>query len=350
MASTVALVRGTERSGAICRALDLIADEVRPGERVVVTPNFVSTTRPLAATHVDAVRAVLAFLRDRGAGKILVADGASFSDTMEGFRNFGYLPLRDEFGIELVDLNRDAWVEVEAFDRRLQPVRLRLSRTLAESDYVVSVGPPKTHDTVVATLSLKNVIMGGLIRDQKEGGGSAIPAPLGRLAALGLGTLIPSFVRDWPPLQSVRDWVNRRAIHSDKLAMHQGYPVINLNLYRLARVVRPHLSVIDGTVGMEGNRPIAGTPIELGAVVAGTDFLAADTVAAHLMGFPIEEIGYLHYCRLAGMGAGSLSEIEIRGDDVEACVRPFQPHETYQKQLAWRDERLRDLAPAGAYP
>jgi hypothetical protein len=264
---------------------------------------------------------------------------------MQGYRNFNYLPLKEEFSIELIDLNRDGWIEVDAFNRRLRPVRLRMARTLVDSDYIISVGPPKTHDTVIATLSLKNVIMGGLIRDQKEGSGSAVE----RFAGIGLGSIIPPFVRDWPPLQAVRDWINRRTIHSDKLAMHQGYPAIHLNLYKLAHVVRPHLSVIDGTVGMEGNGPIAGTAVDLGVVIASTDFLAADSLAAHVMGFNLEEIGYLYYCYLDGMGAGLPSEMEVRGDDPEEGVHPFKPHQTYREQLKWREASLRGLVPEGAF-
>jgi len=355
LSSAVALVKGEERNATIARALELISDEFRPGERIVVKPNFVSTTRQLAATHVNAVRTVLDYLRERFeggsdgsstgagslAGRVVVAESASFSDTLDGYRNFGYHPLKEEYGIELIDLNRDDWVEVDAYNSRLNPVKLRLSRTLAESDTIISVSPPKTHDTVIVTLSLKNVIMGGLIRDQKESSGGL----LRKFANLGFSSLIPPFVRDWPPLQSMRDWINRRAIHSDKLAMHQGYPVINLNLFKLAQVVRPHLSIIDGTVGMEGNGPIQGTSVDLGAVIASTDFLAADALAAHLMGFPIDGIGYLHYCALEGMGEADVSELEIRGDTVEECVLPFKPHQTYREQLKWRVDALKDLVP-----
>ena len=72
-------------------------------------------------------------------------------------------------------------------------------------------------------------------------------------------------------------------------------------------------------------------------------------LATHIMGFRLDEIGYLHYCRLAGMGVAELSEMDIRGDDVEACILPFKPHHTYQDQLKWRDESLRDLVPHGSF-
>ena len=63
--SQVALVRGTDRSANVTAALAAVADnlDLSSKERVVVKPNFVSTNRPLSATHVDATRAVIAFLR-----------------------------------------------------------------------------------------------------------------------------------------------------------------------------------------------------------------------------------------------------------------------------------------------
>jgi uncharacterized protein (DUF362 family) len=343
MSSAVALVRGKERMETIPKALDLISDQIHPGKKIVISPNFVSTVKQLGATHADAVRAVLEFLKDKHDGEIVIADGASFSDTMDGYKNFGYYPLRDEFGVELIDLNRDEWVEVDAFNHRLKPVKLRMARTLIESDYIISVSPPKTHDTVIVTLSLKNIIMGGLIRNQKEGDSG--PGLITKIANLGMGFFLPPWIRDWPPLQSLRDFINYTTLKSDKLAMHQGFPVINLNLYKLASLVKPHLSIIDGTVGMQGNGPIWGTPVDLGAVITSTDFMAADALATHIMGFQLDEVGYLHYCSLAGMGVSDIAEMDLRGDDVEDCVIPFEPHETYKKQLNWRHDSLNDLVP-----
>jgi uncharacterized protein (DUF362 family) len=88
---------------------------------------------------------------------------------------------------------------------------------------------------------------------------------------------------------------------------------------------------------MEGAGPSHGDPVDLRVAIASTDFLAADTVATILMGFDPDEIGYLHYCKLGGLGAGDLSDIEIVGNaTVEECRQPFRPHPTYQEQLQWR--------------
>jgi uncharacterized protein (DUF362 family) len=105
----------------------------------------------------------------------------------------------------------------------------------------------------------------------------------------------------------------------------------------LAKVIAPHLSVSDGFVGMEDAGPSSGDPVDLRVAIASTDFLAADTVATTIMGFDPDEVGYLHYCKLGGLGAGDLDNIEIVGNaTIEECRRSFKPHPTYRKQLQWR--------------
>ncbi len=169
--SQVALVRGSDRYNNIVQALNLIEGDIDLGDKklILIKPNFVSTRRQLAATHVDAVRAVLDWLRPRYDGLITIGEGAATSDTFDGYRNFGYLALAEEYNVRFEDLNQDQWVPIEVYDRNLRPMAVRVARTTVESDFRISVGPPKTHDAVIVTLSLKNIVVGSLIRGR--GGG-----------------------------------------------------------------------------------------------------------------------------------------------------------------------------------
>jgi len=111
----VGLARGNKSYEAVRKALDLIADEVKipPDKPILVKPNLVSDTIELAATPVDAVRAVLDFLLSLGAKDLVIGEATAGpeGDTMGGFERFGYLPLQDEYGIELRDLNKDDSLE-----------------------------------------------------------------------------------------------------------------------------------------------------------------------------------------------------------------------------------------------
>jgi uncharacterized protein (DUF362 family) len=344
--STVALFRGADRYQNVLQVLTAIERDVdwAGKQRILVKPNFTSTVISLAATHVDAVRAVLDFLKPRTAGRIVVGEGAGLRDTWEGFRNFGYLPLHDQYGVELVDLNRDDWTTTPVYDKHLQSLTLRVARTVVESDLRISIGPPKTHDTVVVTLALKNLVMSALIRDEKGAGGPDVQDSRARSVGSTLQSvarLVPRRVKALPLILWLKDCAVRQLIRSDKMLMHQSIPVINLNLFALARFIPPHLAILDGFQGMEGDGPNYGTPVDWRIAIASADWLAADTVAAYLMGVEIGEVGYLDYCRRGGLGVGDLDRIDVVGNiSLTECCRVFQPSPTVEKQRAWRDPRI----------
>ncbi|MBU0703278.1 MAG: DUF362 domain-containing protein, partial [Chloroflexi bacterium] len=203
----------------------------------MVKPNFVSVNRQLAATHVDGVRATLDFVRARYTGRIVVAEGAALSPTREGFWNYGYEPLVEEYGVDLVDLNSDDTTPVQIYNRRLRPLTVYLARTVIEADYRISVGPPKTHDMVIVTLSIKNMVMGSLVNPRAVQRGGGAPG-----LVRGMARLLPRRVRQSDLAEWVKGALMGPPAGSSKMAMHQGCQVINLNLALVARHVWPHLT------------------------------------------------------------------------------------------------------------
>ena len=128
------------------------------------------------------------------------------------------------------------------------------------------------------------------------------------------------------------------------MMMHQGFPVMNLNLFLAARHLRPHLSIIDGFEGMEGNGPIHGTPVHLGFALAGTDSVAVDATAARIMGIDPEAIGYLYYCNKYGLGHTNSSNIKLVGmTSFEHLIKPVELHPTFNQQIKWRSEKIERL-------
>ncbi|MCI0398273.1 MAG: DUF362 domain-containing protein [Chloroflexi bacterium] len=345
MSSTVALVRGQERYANVAAALSLVAGQVNLAgcRRVVIKPNFVSTHRQLASTHVDATQAVLDFVRARYDGPLVIAEGSALASTWEGFDHFGFRQMASAYELKLIDLNADETVLVQVYDRHLRPRTLRLARTIVDSDFRISVGPPKTHDTVIVTLSFKNMIMGSLVNRRVAHNNNGHHSN----SRAGLVQVIPRPVRESWTVQRLKARLGLGE-RSDKMAMHQGYPVINLNLAMLAAWVRPHLAIIDGFQAMEGAGPIDGDPVEWRVALAGTDALAVDGLCARLMGFDPTGVGYLDYCRQLGLGC--LEPGEVLGNVTLAEVqRRFRPHPTYASQQQWRlpdvEQWLRPAAP-----
>ncbi|MFC1978585.1 DUF362 domain-containing protein [Chloroflexota bacterium] len=304
----MALIKGHDRYTNVAEALSLIVDQIQLGDKILIKPNFTSVKRQLAATHVDAVRATLDFLVQRTSNEIVIAEGTSSGDAMAGFTNYGYLELAQAYNVRFIDLNKDEPVEIKMLDSKFDVIGIRIAKTVMDADYRISICPPKTHNDVLYTGALKNIVSGAVIRKQRW--------------------LISGLLRWF-------GWL-RRIIGDDKLKLHQGYQAMNLNLYELATIIPPHLSIIDGYQAMEGNGPVYGDEIDLGVAIASTDFLACDTVASWLMGIDINQIGYLAYCEQASLGEANIFDINVVGDKLEDCQMPTKPHYKWEEQLNWK--------------
>jgi uncharacterized protein (DUF362 family) len=99
---------------------------------------------------------------------------------------------------------------------------------------------------------------------------------------------------------------------------------IERSILDIAGAVRPSYAIVDGIVGMEGDGPISGEPVESGVLVFADDQVAADAIGAVLMGSDPERIAYIAE---AGrfLGQTDRDRIEQRGEDPERLTRPFAP-------------------------
>lgn len=289
--SKVYLKKGNRRRENVFESLVGIGDEIKEkiGERtVLIKPNFVSSRIQKAATHVDQLRGILDFLSSFYKKKIIIAEGSA-GNTMEGFENFGYFPLKEEynFEIEFLDLNQDKSEQVIISKGE----SVGVSKTILDpSLFIISAAKLKTHDTVVVTLSLKNLLVGMIVGE-------------------------------------------------DKSKIHQGVKEINKNLFILAQKRMPDLASLDGFLAMEGEGPIRGKMVELGVALASQDALASDRVGVEIMGIDSSNIGYLNYCAENNLGEYDLNKIEIMGDDIEECKskRKFKLHSGIERQLEWKE-------------
>lgn len=222
----VSLVTGGDRADMAFRALQPFAGQIRQAignRRVVLKPNNNEATVPLAATHVDTLEGVLEFFKSiKKVDNVVIAESGASAPTFEGFSNYGYFRVADKYPVKLINLDLEESELLHVLDERdIRPHPVRVSKMLLDSDsYVVSLARLKTHDRVVATLSLKNIVMG---------------AP----------TKQPEFT--WADLATGRRTSNKPTVHGG------GYRGTNYNLYALAPHLHPHLSLIDGFQGMEGN-------------------------------------------------------------------------------------------------
>ncbi len=311
--SKVALTNGDNRTDNIFRALKSLEKEIAQsigGRRVVIKPNNVSADNQLASTHADALTAILEFLKSIGKIDNAIIAESGTAPTMRGFENFGYTKVAEKYKIKLVDLDQEKFQTVMAFnesDAKPHPVRVSSILANQEDNYVVSACMLKTHNFAVATMSIKNIILGAPLKLRNGNGG-------GGRGGRGFGG------------------------GSDKPILHGGGSHgININLAMLAPLLHPSLSVIDGFEGMEGNGPIGGTRVDHRVCVVSTDYLAADTVGANLMGIDPGDIGYLTYLAAAKVGESDMSKMEILGEPVAKFAKKYQLGPSIQNQLKWKE-------------
>jgi uncharacterized protein (DUF362 family) len=105
---------------------------------------------------------------------------------------------------------------------------------------------------------------------------------------------------------------------------HNYHPVLDDALADVNRLVQPRFSVMDGTVGLEGNGPKSGMPKEMGVVLASANLVGIDAAAARLMGVDPASVAHLRSCSDAGLGA-VVSACDVVGDPVSEASKLFLP-------------------------
>jgi len=303
--AVVSVVKGEERRKLVHDALAAIDDQIRPllkrKKYVVIKPNNVSTVNQLAATHADTLRGILDYLAPRTKGPVVIAE-SSAGDTLSGYENFKYPQVAAEFRsmkVSLVDLNDEARYQVIPLlspDLHVQPVRLA-ARLLDPDAFIISAGILKTHNTVIATLSVKNMTLGAPLHNR--------------------------------PKETPR-W-------NDKRKYHGGVRQTHYNMMLTAQKMAPYwgVALLDGYEGMEGNGPASGTPVPHRIAIASTDFIAADRVGVEVMGLDPNWIGYLQYCWQVGLGQYDLAQIDLRGEPIAAVRRTYRLHKDIERELQW---------------
>ena len=302
MKSKVAIVKGDNRRENIRQALELIKQDVISkinGHEILIKPNCLQSAVPLSCTHVDALRGILDFLKELSTEPVTIAETCGGSEPFESFKKLDYTSLVDEYAVSLNNPQEDNdWVDAYLLNRSYQEVRVKISRRIFECGCRISAAVAKTHDTVTVTGSWKNM-MGALALEDK-------------VKMHGCNS------------------------HGERILISE-VEILPQNLIRIAKIVPPHISVIDGFIGMEGEGPVRGTEKYLGIAIASTDFVSADAVCAKAMGFEPLEISYLKYGDQLNLGKANLDDIEIIGEPIENVITRFTPHSHYPTQRQWME-------------
>jgi uncharacterized protein (DUF362 family) len=214
-----------------------------------IKPNLAVPASPKSGivTDINLICALIDYLRDRKADKIVVGEGPVIGyEASDVFEFTGYKDLAKEKDVELIDLN-----QTERSPIKWHFGEISIPKVAIDS-YYINVAKLKTHVQSTVTLSMKN---------QK---GLLLPADKRR------------FHRDW--------------------GLHQP-------ISYLSEVVKPNLSIIDGFIGLEGDGPLSGgKPRKLGFLAAGDSMLALDSLCCHVIGIDPDRVKHLKFSEQIGLG------------------------------------------------
>jgi len=246
--------------------LDALQADVK---KVLIKPNLLMRSSPGEAvtTHPAVIKAVIKAVKKLGATEIVVADSPGGPYSRAALRSVyngcGYADI-DE--IDSVTLNYDSGSGTAAVGGR-KIKSAEIIRPALDADMIISVGKLKTHMVSGLTAAVKNIF--GVV----------------------------------PGLR--------------KAELHCRFPKkaeFNEMLVDLAKYVKPHFSIIDGIVGMEGNGPSGGTPRAFGILAASKNPFYLDRVLAHCIGLSVNEALTVKSSIAEGLAPQDVFEIPVGGD------------------------------------
>jgi len=275
MGSIVSIVRAEEETAksATQESIELIDgfSDLTGKRNVSIKPNLCRPCSSQAGytTDLTVVEAVIESINRISQCNIQVVEtNNSEASADETFRRLGYLDLEKKYpNVRCNNLSKDEKLKVSLDGRIFRT--LVVPESMVFSDYIINVAKLKMHADYYYTGVLKNAYGFVLSRER-------------RLQYHGF--------------------------------MHEV--LTDLNMF-----YKPDLSIIDGIMGMEGFGPVEGKPKHVGVVIASKDPVAADSVAAEIVGINPSKIKYLRYAEKNGIGTAN--DIEVVGSSIEDVRTKF---------------------------
>ena len=243
-------------------ALGGIEQFVKPGEKVLVKPNFLypSEAEKSVTTHPSVITAVLRLLREADRDRVKVGDSPGGGSCRAALEKLA-LRAEDLYGASVADMDKEVRTKNPAGRVAKE---LYFAEEVTEADAIIGVCKMKTHALERITGAVKNMF--GLICGKR------------------------------------------------KAAMHVKYPSAAEFAKMLADIhlaTPQRLHIMDAVIAMEGNGPASGDPVPMNMILASADPVALDTVFCRLIHLAPGEVPTNVMGSVAGLGTMNDSEIEI---------------------------------------
>ncbi len=235
---------------------------VRPEEKILVKPNFLSAALPERAvtTHPAVIKAMLRILSECGCEHVTYGDSPGHGSGEGAAGKLG-LDEGNVYGAKFADMDHEVTV---SFPEGAAAKEFYFCRGVAEADAVISLCKMKTHALERITGAVKNVY--GFVCGYRKAAG------------------------------------------------HVKYPNASIFARMLAdihRCVKPRLHIMDGIVAMEGNGPGSGDPTPMKVLLFSADPVALDTVFCHMVHLDPELVPTNTQGEALGIGTYHIENMEM---------------------------------------
>lgn len=260
-----------------------LLERVSSSTRIALKPNFTYPYyKPGVTTSPWFIREIVKILREYTPHIALVETDGGYGSwqASEAFNGHGLYQLRDEFGIEVVNLN-DEPREMIVFRSGRQEYHLPLpTRLLHETDMFITMPVPKIHCMTGLSLSYKN-----------QWG------------------CVPDVMR-----------LRRHYIFDDA--------IVAIN-----RALKPAV-LADGTYFLDHNGPMEGNAIRMDLIIAASDAGAFDRYVSELMGFSWQRVRHLRRAVELGDMPARLEDIKYNVSPSDARTHIFRLERTLRNYIA----------------
>jgi len=241
---------------------------IQPGQKVLLKPNLLSAKAPSRAitTHPEIVAAVAREVRKLGAD-VIVGDspGGAKRGLKRVWENTGMLAMAKRESIELISFEASG---VEKFT--INGRDYFLAKPAIEADLIISLAKLKTHVLTLMTGGIKNIF-----------------------------GLIPGF---------------RKANYHKEFPKPNDFAQVIVDILSLKT---PVLTIMDAILSMEGDGPSSGNPRWTNLLLASSDPVAIDTVAAEIIGLEPNRVPTTRIASESGLGIGRIEAIHVVGESLE---------------------------------
>ena len=243
---------------------------IRPGDTVLLKPNFIAPRPRHCATQTDpaVILETAKLLKDFGA-RPFIGDSPAWGNVFSCIKALKLEEPLKKLSVPVKQLDDPKKCRIGASN-----TKVGISSIALDADVIISLAKLKTHQQLVATFAVKNMF--GCVSGKRK-----------------------AF------------W------HFAKGKSDDVFCQLLIDIYKF---LNPALTIIDGIVAMDGPGPIKGRARPLGWLIGGTEPIACETICCELVNIKPERMPIIKTARQIGFGCSDLDKIKILGDDFSKSI------------------------------